>query len=163
MLRLLFKLLFKSLVIVLLVAGIGNYLVYLKTGQLPLNNARERMDNWMVDLRHFFSPEHIKTDTKQVMDKIAKQYKEPEPVAPTKVYKWTDADGRVHYGDKPQVANAEQVEVKIQNAISAPTTNQSADNKDAVAAQSNGDSPLEKARAAAEIMRQRIQAQEQLE
>lgn len=33
-----------------------------------------------------------------------------EPLA--EVYKWTDEDGRVHYGDKPPVENAETVEIQ---------------------------------------------------
>jgi hypothetical protein len=163
MVGLLFKLFFRALVIILLVAGIGNYLTYLKTGQLPLNDWRGRLESWMVDLRQSFSPDQLTAEAKQTADKIASQYQQAEPAAPTKVYKWTDAEGRVHYGDKPKVANAEQVEVKIQNAMSAPAVNRSLDETDLEVASATGDSTLDKARAAAELMRQRIQAKEELE
>lgn len=38
--------------------------------------------------------------------------KEPEPIEPKKMYKWTDESGKVHFGDKPpqtQTANVEDV------------------------------------------------------
>lgn len=154
------RLLFKSIVVVVLILGIGNYLVYLKTGQMPLRDMSERMgDDWLVDLRELFSPDQIKTDAKKVVDDIASEYADPKPAAPTTVYKWTDADGRVHFGDKPQNAGAQQVEVKIQNAISAPDQqNPAALDEEPLRAREP--SPLEKARAAAEAMKARVQEQE---
>lgn len=158
------RLLFKSVVVVVLVVGIGNYLVYLKTGQMPLRDMRERMgDDWLTDLREFFSPEQLTNDAKKVVNDIASEYAESEPAAPTKVYKWKDADGQVHFGDKPQATNAEQVEVKIQNAISAPVETQADVADDSRHQQSVPDSTLDKARAAAELMKQRVQAQEQIQ
>ncbi|WP_049630298.1 DUF4124 domain-containing protein [Cellvibrio sp. pealriver] len=161
------RLLFKSVVVLVLIVGIGNYLVYLKTGQMPLRDMHEQLgDNWFADLRASFSTEQFTNDAKQAVNDISSQYGGQEQAAPTTVYKWTDADGQVHFGDKPQNANAEQVEVKIQNAISAPVETQSDKGADAVNPQAINQQPmvnsaLDKARAAAEAMQQRIQQQEQ--
>ncbi len=75
------------------------------------------------------------------------------------MYKWTDANGQVHYGDKPRSADAEQVEVKIQNAISPPD-DQTAEAAAEEPARAQQQTPLEKARAAAESMKARVQEQE---
>lgn len=157
------RLLFKSIVVVLLVFFIGNYLIYLKTGQMPLRDIRERMgDDWMVDLREMFSPDQLATDAKQAMKNVSDQYSEPEPVTPTKVYKWTDANGQVHFGDKPLASNAEQIEVDTRNAISAPEEAvRIADQQEVAPKVSAQESALDKARAAAEAMKQRVQQQEQ--
>lgn len=159
------RLLFKSIVVVLLVFFIGNYLIYLKTGQMPLRDMRERMgDDWMVDLREMFSPDQLATDAKQAMKNVSDQYSEPEPVTPTKVYKWTDANGQVHFGDKPLASNAEQIEVDTRNAISAPEeAARIADQQEVAPKVSAQESALDKARAAAEAMKQRVQQQEQMQ
>jgi len=34
------------------------------------------------------------------------------PAVNAEVYKWTDKDGRIHYGDRPTAADAETIEVK---------------------------------------------------
>lgn len=105
------RLMFKSLVVVLFVFFAGNYLIYLKTGQMPLRDIRERMgDDWLVDLRELFSPGQLVADAKQAMKNVSDKVSDPEPVAPTKVYQWTDANGRVHFSDKPTVNGAEQVQ-----------------------------------------------------
>jgi len=156
-------LLFKSIVVVLLVFFIGNYLIYLKTGQMPLRDMRERLgDDWMVDLREQFSSDQLAADAKAAMKSVTDQYSEPEPVAPTKVYKWTDVNGQVHFGDNPAAGDAEQIEVDTRKAISAP---EAADinveqPEPKVTAQ---ESALDKARAAAEAMKQRAQQQEQVQ
>ena len=161
------RLLFKSVVVLVLIVGIGNYLVYLKTGQMPLRDMHDRMgDDWFADLRASFSTEQFTNDAKQAVNDITNQYGGQEQATPTTVYKWTDANGQVHFGDKPQNANAEQVEVNIQNAISAPVEAQSDKGRNEVNPQamnqsSSGNSALDKARAAAEAMQQRIQQQEQ--
>jgi hypothetical protein len=157
------RLLFKSIVVALLVFFIGNYLIYLKTGQMPLRDMRERMgDDWLVDLRELLSPDQLAADAKAAMKNVSDQYSEPEPVAPTKVYKWTDANGQVHFGDKPRSNNAEQIEVDTRNAISAPEEAAGiVDQQDAAPKASAQESALDKARAAAEAMRQRVQQQEQ--
>jgi hypothetical protein len=159
------RLIFKSFVVVLLALGIGNYLVYLKTGHTPLRDMRERLgDDWLVDLRELFSPNQLAADAKQVVKGIADKYSEPQPAASTRVYKWTDADGQVHFGDKPLASDAKQIEVDVRNAISAPddkagkTVTPVATNQ-----QSVSESALDKARAAAEAMRQHVQQQEQVQ
>ena len=164
-----FRLLFKSVVVLLLVLGIGNYLVYLKTGQMPLRDLRERMgDDWLVDLRELasnkLSPDQLAADAKKAVKTVSDQVSEPEPVAPTKVYKWTDANGQVHFGDKPVAGGAEQIQVDTRNAISAPeeTVNQPVSSKQ-VSQQSTQESALDKAHAAAEAMKQRVQQQEQVQ
>ena len=158
-----FRLLFKSVVVLVLVFFIGNYLIYLKTGQMPLRDMRERMgDDWLVDLRELFSPDQLAADAKQAMKNVSDKVSEPEPVEPTKVYKWTDANGQVHFGDRPVASDAEQIEVDTRNAISAPEETASiSDQQDAAPKASVQESALDKARAAAEAMRQRVQQQEQ--
>lgn len=160
------RLIIKSLVVVLLALGIGNYLIYLNTGNLPLGDLRERMgDDWLVDLREAFSPSRLAVDAKQVVKDVADKYSGPEPVASTQVYKWTDVDGQVHFGDKPAVG-AEQIEVKMRNAISAPDNTGSGAGQGSpktVIPQATQESPLDKARAAAEAMQQRVQQQEHLQ
>lgn len=159
------RLLFKSIVVVLLVFFIGNYLIYLKTGQMPLRDMRERMgDDWRVDLREMFSADQLAADAKQAMKNVTDKVSEPEPVAPTKVYKWTDANGQVHFGDKPAASGAEQIEVDVRNAISAPEEAASVVDQQEDASQPTAqESALDKARAAAEAMRQRVQQQEQVQ
>lgn len=158
------RLLFKSLTVVLLVFFIGNYLIYLKTGQMPLRDMRERMgDDWRVDLQELFSPDQLAADAKQAMKNVADKVSEPEPAAPTRVYKWTDANGQVHFGDKPVASSAEEIEVDVRNAISAPEEVAPVAERD-VAPQANvQESALDKARAAAEAMKQRVQQQEQVQ
>lgn len=158
-----FRLLFKSVVVLLLVFFIGNYLIYLKTGQMPLRDMRERMgDDWLVDLRDLFSPSQLAADAKQAMKSVSDKVSEPETPASTKVYKWTDANGQVHFGDKPLASNAEQIEVDTRNAISAPEeAARIEDQQDAAPKVSAQESALDRARAAAEAMKQRVQQQEQ--
>ncbi|HCS66046.1 MAG TPA: hypothetical protein DIW64_19325, partial [Cellvibrio sp.] len=147
-----FRLLFKSVVVLLLVFFIANYLIYLKTGQMPLRDIRERMgDDWLVDLRELFSPDQLSADAKQAMKSVSDKVSESETPAPTKVYKWTDANGQVHFGDKPLASNAEQIEVDTRNAISAPEeAARIADQQEAAPKVSAQESALDKARAAAE-------------
>ena len=163
-----FRLLFKSVIVLVLVFAIGNYLIYLKTGQLPLHDMRERMGgDWLVDLRELvsikLSPDQLAADAKGVMKSVSDQVIEPDTPAPTKVYKWTDANGQVHFGDKPVAGDAEQIEVDTRNAISAPE--QSADRVTSPTSTTKtvSESALDKARAAAEAMKQRVQQQEQVQ
>jgi hypothetical protein len=161
------RLIFKSLVVVLLVFFIGNYMIYLKTGQLPLNDMRARLgSDWLVDLRELFSPGQLAADAKQAVKGMTDQYSSTEPEPATKVYKWTDANGQVHFGDKPVVDGAEQIQVTVRNGISAPEASPSErfakpkPDREAPAPTSE-ESVLDKARAAAEAMKQRVQQQEQ--
>ncbi len=150
------RLVVKVVVVVILALGISNYLIYLNTGRLPLSEMREQFSgDWLAGITHSFSADQVADKAKQTLNDLTGD--ESANGATAKVYKWTDADGRVHYGDKAPASGAQQVEVKIQNAISdeAPqvkNTEPAADNAE--------QSPLEKARAAAEIMRARAQEQQ---
>lgn len=163
-----FRLLFKSVVVLVLVFAIGNYLIYLKTGQLPLHNMRERMGgDWLVDLRELvsnkLSPDQLAADAKGVMKSVSDQVIEPDTPAPTKVYKWTDANGQVHFGDKPVTSDAEQIAVDTRNAISAPEQSADRVTSPTPTTKTVSESALDKARAAAEAMKQRAQQQEQVQ
>lgn len=161
------RLIMKSLVVLVLMIGIGNYLVYLKTGQMPLRDMHARMgDDWLVDLRELLSdklsPNQLAADAKEAMENVSDKVSKPETPAPTKVYKWTDANGQVHFGDKPLASDAEQIEVDTRNAISAPeSSGWSKPEPTSEQVATDTSSPLEKARAAAEAMKQRVQQQEQ--
>lgn len=158
------RLLFKAVGVVLLVFFIGNYLIYLKTGQMPLRDMRDRMgDDWSVDLRELFSPDQLVADAKQAIKGVSDKIAEPERSVPTKVYKWTDANGQVHFGDKPLASGAERIEVDTRNAISAPEeAGPIADRHGTEPKVVAQESALDKARAAAEAMKQRVQQQEQV-
>lgn len=164
-----FRLLFKSVVVLVLVFAIGNYLIYLKTGQLPLHDVRERMgSDWLVDLRELLSnklsPDQLAADAKGALKSVSDQVAEQDVSAPTKVYKWTDANGQVHFGDKPVAKDAEQIDVDTRNAISAP---EKSTDPQVISPTPNtktvSESALDKARAAAEAMKQRVQQQEQVQ
>ncbi len=46
------RLLFKALVVLLLAVGVGNYLIYLKTGQFPINSVRENYNvDWLAAVK----------------------------------------------------------------------------------------------------------------
>jgi hypothetical protein len=150
------RLLFKSLVVVLLVFGIGNYLIYLKTGHMPVQDLRERWGNdWLVDVQEKYAPDQLSKKVKSAVDDLT--HDGSEKPSPTKIFKWVDDNGQVHYGDKPN-DNAEQVEVNMRNAISPPERS-----IDAVADAPQiapPQTPIEKARAAAEAMKAHTQEQE---
>jgi len=147
------RLIFRTLVLVVLLFGIANYLIYLKTGQPPFNSVRENYNgNWLAAIKDSFSSSALVERAKKTVDDLSAE--EPAKPAPAKVYKWTDAEGVVHYGDRPDSAGAEQVEVKIQNAISVDEFKSGSTNS------SSPQTPLEKARAAAESMKARSQQQE---
>ena len=161
------RLLFKTLIVVLFVFFIGNYLIYLKTGQMPLRDMRERMgEDWLVDLRELFSPDQLAADARQAVQTVSDKVSKPEPAVPTTVYKWTDANGQVHFGDRPVANGAQQIEVDTRNAISAPEETGPVARQRAIShtteQQSLPGSALDKARAAAEAMKQRVQQQEQV-
>ncbi len=163
------RLLFKSIVVMLSVFFIGNYLIYLKTGQMPLRDLRERMgDDWLVNLRDSVSakvsPEQWAADANAALDTVSNRISAADAPAVTKVYKWTDENGQVHFGDKAFSSDAVQIEVSLRNAISPPEAPVSLSHKQSVDAQPSAqESALDKARAAAEAMRQRVQQQEQVQ
>lgn len=153
----------KSLVVVMLALGIGNYVVYLKTGHMPLVDMRKAMgSDWLVDLRELLSPAQLTEDAKQLVQKAADSYAEAPPPAPTKIYKWTDEHGQVHFGDAPKAANAEQLELDLRNSISAPEPSVTlVEPTGSDASDDAGLTPIEKARAAVEAMEAKAQQQEQ--
>ena len=124
---------------------------------MPIRDLRERLgSDWWTDLKESYGPGQLTEKAKTTVNDLVA---DDEVSQPTKVYKWTDANGQVHYGDKPQNAGAEQVEVSTRNAISAPDNQAHIENEqpETVVAE---ESPLEKAKAAAEAMKARIQQQE---
>ncbi len=116
-------------------------------------------DDWLVDLREMLSPSQLTADAKKLVNDVADQYGDSSSGA-AKVYKWTDANGQVHFGDAPKSENAQQIEVDLRNAIASPgaATNVATESGDTVGAELT---PLEKARAAVEAMEARTQQQEQ--
>ncbi|WP_039912913.1 DUF4124 domain-containing protein [Cellvibrio mixtus] len=152
------RFIFKSLIILVIVLGVGNYLVYLKTGQFPLAKVRENYNgDWLAAVKETFSSGDLFAEAKKTVDGLTQD--DAAKPAPTKVYKWTDANGQVHYGDKPDSVGAEQVEVKIQNAISPPDQDATQTNTQK-SVTSGMQTPLEKARAAADKMQTRTLPEE---
>lgn len=158
------RLLFKSLVVVLFVFFVGNYLIYLKTGEMPLRDMRARMgDDWLVDLRELFAPDQLVADAKKAAKSVSDKVSAPAPAAPTTVYKWTDANGQVHFGDKPIAQGAEAIEVDTRNAISPPDETAGDIGHKTTPPAKVQESALDKARAAARAMEQHAQQQEQVQ
>ncbi len=154
------RLIMKSLVVLIFIAGIGNYLVYLKTGQMPLIAIGDTLaDKSPADLLPNFSAEELASDARSAAGKVVGQFSSTEPATEVKVYKWKDADGRVHFSDKPQ-ANAQQIAVDTRNTLS-PAAPQPGSYKTTEAPTGDKASPLDKARAAADAMNQRAAQQEQ--
>ncbi len=152
------RFIFKSLVVIVIVLGIGNYLVYLKTGQFPIAKVRENYKgDWLAAVKETFSSDDLFAKAKKTVDGLTQD--EAANPAPTKVYKWTDANGQVHYGDKPNGTGAEQVDVKIQNAVS-PQDQGAAQTGVQQSTTSGLQTPLEKARAAADKMQTRTLPEE---
>ncbi|WP_323816217.1 DUF4124 domain-containing protein [Cellvibrio sp. NN19] len=158
------RLLFKSIVVVLFVFFVGNYLIYLKTGHMPLRDMKERMgSDWWVDVRELLSPNQLAEDAKGVVKQVTDQMSEPEAPQPVKVYKWTDANGQVHFSDKPVANGAKQMNVELRNAISAPDESVNQQVAAPESTKPTSESALDKARAAADAMQQRVQQQEQVQ
>ncbi len=157
------RLIMKSLVVLVLIAGIGNYLVYLNTGQMPLLAMRDQLAGKSLgDFLPSVSADKLATGARSAAAKVVDQFSTAEPSTEVKVYKWTDGEGRVHFSDKPLVQEAQQIAVDTRNAISAPETVSQSTPKAAAGTQSAAEpSPLEKARAAAEAMSNRTAQQEQ--
>lgn len=155
------SLIMKSLMVLVFVAGIGNYLVYLKTGQMPLLAMRDQFAGKSPgDFLPRFSADQLASDAREAAHKVANQLSNEEPAPEVKVYKWTDAEGRVHFSDKPQSQNAQQITVDTRNTLS-PTSTQPATHSANETAAGDTASPLEKARAAADAMNRRAAQQEQ--
>jgi hypothetical protein len=156
------KLLVKSGVVILLGAGIANYMIYLNTGRMPAREFYDSADgDWRAKLSQWWSPEDLLQEAELKLKSATDKYTEREQPASVKVYKWTDAQGRVHFGDRPSTG-AEQLEVNIGDTISAPeqTASPSRVHRPESSPGLVDESPLAKARAAAEAMRQHNSAQD---
>ncbi len=83
-------LLFKLFAVVVIVAGASNYLIYLKTGHMPLRE-------WVADLKNMKAP-----SAEDVLDKV----KDSAPIGDKKVkiYTWKDENGQVHYSNQEEKA-----------------------------------------------------------
>lgn len=153
------RLIMKSLMVLIFITGIGNYLVYLKTGQMPLLAMRDQLaDKSPADFLPNLSVDQLAADARTAAGKVADQFSSAEPAAQVKVYKWTDAEGRVHFSDEPQ-ANAQQIVVDTRSALS-PAEAQPSTRTAIEPTKGDSGSPLEKARAAADAMNQRATQQE---
>lgn len=156
------RLIMKSLVVLVLIAGIGNYLVYLNTGQMPVLAIRDHLAGKSLgDFLPSVSVDQLATEARSAAGKVVDQFSTAEPDTKVKVYKWTDSEGRVHFSDKPLVQEAQQIAVDTRNAISAPEKSSPTIPKAAATQPAAEPSPLEKARAAAEAMNNRTAQQEQ--
>lgn len=154
-------LIFKAMLLVLLMAGLGNYLVYLKTGQMPLAAVRAQLaDKPLGDWLPAFSVDELTQVARTGANKVVEQVLPAESAPPVTVYKWTDAQGRVHFSDKPQTSEARAIEVDTRNTLSAPESQSTAVEPKATPS-TDPQSPLAKARAAAEAMKQRSLEQQQ--
>lgn len=143
------RILFKMLVVTGLMVGIANYVIYLQTGRMPVQE-------WVKNLKTLdMNPSHWVGDVKKMGEGVIDQVTPSKPVT---VYKWTDADGVIHYGERPVDDNAEAMKIDTnRNLMSAPVVT---DSPDPAASEQDQQAPIEAARAAAESMKARIEAQE---
>jgi hypothetical protein len=156
----------KSLVVVVLALGASNYLIYLKTGRFP---AAEWRKTWstqgLVDWYEALSFQDWGAKSRRLGDQWLDSGAGTK-AAPVKVYKWTDAQGQVHY-DQQAHSGAEVLEIHPDDSrMSAPSPVPAQPNPAPLqtnTAPASGDdaSVLEKARAAADAMNQRYKEQEQ--
>jgi hypothetical protein len=152
-------LIIKSLVVVALALGASNYLIYLKTGRLPVDEWRK---NWstqaLVDWYEALSFADWGAETRHMRDRLRGSDDSAGSAAVT-VYKWTDAQGQVHYGQQPR-AGAQALEIHPdESAMSAATAVPAAAKAQAAAGQDEA-SVLDKARAAADSMSKHYQEQD---
>lgn len=155
------RLLFKSLMVVLLVFGIGNYLVYLKTGAVPLMDLRISSGNWFAEAQQKYAPDQLAAQAKKAVKNVTESQGNQTP--PARVYKWTDKNGQIHYGDKAGADTAEQIEVELKNVISPPepvAVPEYGAKRPISEPEQPAQTPLEKARAAAEAINARTREQE---
>lgn len=131
---------FKILVVLGVVIGISNYVIYLQTGRMPVQE-------WVKNIS--LKPSDMASGAKNLGKNVIDQVK---PSEPTKVYKWTDENGVVHYGERAATENAEEVAITDHDVV--PVQAESAQEGD------DNQAPLEKAKAAAEAMKARIKEQE---
>lgn len=96
-------LLFKMFAVVVIVAGASNYLIYLKTGRMPLRE-------WVADLNNMKTP-----SAGDLMDKV----KDSAPIGDKKVkiYTWKDENGQVHYSNQEEKAAKGAQEKLVSTAV----------------------------------------------
>ena len=101
------KLIIKGIVMVALAAGIGNYILYVKTGKSPLG-----MENIFGN-----GSGTAANPVSTLLDNTSQPKKET-------VYKWVDENGKTHYGEAPpelDESKAEKIVVNPnKNIIDAP-------------------------------------------
>lgn len=144
------RLIFKALVVVVLAVGLGNYVVYLNTGKLPLSDLKSKLSLSSLD----FSPTQVFENTKRATtDAVGEHFSSKSETSATKIYKWTDEDGVTHYGERPVGANAQALDVNDGNVtILSIDDSAKAELEEAPPVPGEPQTPLEKARAAAEAM-----------
>lgn len=152
------RLVFKALVVVCLAIGIGNYIIYLKTGRLPASEWKEKLSLEGFSL----SPTEMLEDTKKAThDALDEHFSGDDKASFTKIYKWTDDNGVVHYGEKPAGTGAQELNVENTRLTIMPATESAGSpaastpsiNENPAAAIESAETPIEKARAAAEAMK----------
>jgi len=162
------RLVFKAMLVVCLAVGIGNYMIYLKTGRLPVSEWKNN-----INLESFnFSAQQVIEETKSATkEAVTGHFSDGDKSAATKIYKWTDENGVVHYGERPADAGAQLLDVSDGNVTILPASDSSpgigdqlpssSQPIDPVAAIENAETPIEKARAAAEAMKAHNEMQSQ--
>jgi hypothetical protein len=149
-------LLLKTLVFTGVIVGISNYVIYLKTGRMPIKEWVQS-GNWSFD----WSADQLAAKAEKMGKGVMNQVS-PTSTEPTKVYKWTDADGVVHYGERPAGDGAQEMSIDTeQNVFNAPSSNLPANSTGGEQDPGDQQAPLEKARAAAEALKARMESQEE--
>lgn len=151
------RLVFKALVVVVVAIGIGNYVVYLNTGRFPMNEWR---NNFTLDSMRF-SPSNMLENTKRATaDAVADHFPGDASSSTTKIYKWTDQQGVVHYGERPVDGHAQALTVDDGKVTIMPSPKAPAERREQTQSETTeAQTPIEKARAAAEAMQKHHEAQ----
>ncbi len=98
-----YKMIFKAALMLGIVLGISNYMLYIMTGKSPFSSASSALPNFTPSL-------------KKITPKLSKET----------VYKWTDENGRTHYSSDPIPGgtNVEEMEVdpnvNVMDAVEIP-------------------------------------------
>ena len=100
------RFLFTLVILGLLVVGVVNGAIYLKYGKMPLRDwVQSAQQNGFVAATNELIPAY-----KKLFDQTVENTQAHEASKPVKIYKWTDANGRIHYDNKP-VKGAQSLEV----------------------------------------------------
>ena len=102
----------KNLLIVI-VLGLGIFcgFIYYKTGNIPVHDWSEQLqhDGFVGTLKKISSGKFVAQAKKMANDVTGSNFATPS-AAPVQIYKWTDANGVVHYDNQP-VKGAAQISV----------------------------------------------------